>query len=135
MAYKAKQTVKVAVLRQLKTAIKNRQIELGRPVEDGEALDIVAKQAKQRKESLDQFRAAGRDDLADNEAAELVELEAYLPSQLGPEELERAIDAAIAEVGAAGMQDMGRVMQALLDANKGRVDGKAASALVRSRLA
>ncbi|MGE4298597.1 MAG: GatB/YqeY domain-containing protein [Desulfovibrionaceae bacterium] len=133
-AYKAKDQVKVGVLRMLKTAAKNKQVELMRPLDDGDAMDMLAKQAKQRQESIDQFRAAGRDDLADKEAAELVVILAYLPQPLSSQELEAAVDAAIAEQGAKGMQDMGKVMQAIMAAHKGRVDGKALSALVRARL-
>lgn len=134
-AYKAKATVKVAVLRHLKTAIKTRMAEgRGSEITDDDVLDLIARQVKQRKDSFDQYTKAGRDDLARVEAEELAELEGYLPTPLGDDELAAAIDRAVAEVGATGMQDMGRVMQALLNAHKGQVDGKKASALVRSRL-
>ncbi|MCM0754311.1 GatB/YqeY domain-containing protein [Desulfovibrio aminophilus] len=133
-AYKAKESVKVAVLRMLKTAIKTRQVELCRPLEDDEILDVIAKQVKQRRESIEQFNAGGRPDLAEKEAAELDELSGYLPKALSDEELAQAVDAAIAALGASGLKDMGRVMQAVMDAHKGQVDGKKASALVRGRL-
>jgi hypothetical protein len=134
-AYKAKATVKVAVLRHLKTAIKTRMAE-GRDkgVTDDDVLDLIAKQVKQRKDSFEQYTKAGRDDLAKVEAEELAELEQYLPRPLGDEELAAAIDKAVADLGATGVQDMGKVMQAVLNAHKGQVDGKKASALVRSRL-
>jgi len=134
-AYKAKATVKVAVLRHLKTAIKTRMAEgRGTELTDDDILDLIARQVKQRKDSFDQYTRAGRDDLARVEADELAELEAYLPTPLGDHELAAAIDRVVADVGATGIQDMGRVMQALLAAHKGQVDGKKASALVRSRL-
>ncbi|MES9995240.1 GatB/YqeY domain-containing protein [Desulfovibrio aminophilus] len=133
-AYKAKESVKVAVLRMLKTAIKNRQVELCRLLEDGEILDVIAKQVKQRRESIEQFNAGHRPDLAEKEAAELEQLVDYLPTALSDEELAAAVDTAIAALGASGLKDMGRVMQAVMEAHKGQVDGKKASALVRGRL-
>jgi uncharacterized protein YqeY len=133
-AYKAKETVRVAVLRMLKTAIKNRQVELCRPLSDGEILDVIAKQVKQRRESIDQFTSGNRPDLAEKEARELEELTAYMPKALTEEELAAAIDAVVQDLGAASLKDMGRVMQAVLEAHKGQVDGKKASELVRARL-
>lgn len=134
-AYKAKATVKVAVLRHLKTAIKTRMAEgRDKDVTDDDVLDLIAKQVKQRRDSFEQYTKAGRDDLAKVEAEELAELERYLPKPLGDEELAAAIDKAVADLGATGVQDMGKVMQAVLAAHKGQVDGKKASAMVRSRL-
>lgn len=133
-AYKARATVKVAVLRHLKTAIKNRMVEEKGEISDETVLDLIAKQVKQRKESFDQFTKAGRDDLAQVEAQEILELEPYLPKQLSDDELEAAVDKAIADIGASGLQDMGKVMQAVLNAHKGQVDGKKSSVLVKSRL-
>lgn len=133
-AYKAKDAVRLGVLRMLKTAAKNLQVELMRPVTEAELLDVVLKQAKQRQDSIEQFTAASRTDLADKEQAELAVLREYLPTPLEGGELDAAIAAAIAETGAKGPQDMGRVMQAIMNAHKGRVDGKALSATVRARL-
>jgi len=134
-AYKAKNTVKVAVLRHLKTAIKNRMVEeITDSLSDDAVLDLVAKQVKQRKDAFDQYTKAGRDDLAKVEAEEMAELEKYLPKQLTDDELSAAIDAIIAETGASGIKDMGRVMGAVLSAHKGQVDGKKASDLVKSKL-
>ena len=135
VAYKAKATVKVAVLRHLKTAIKNRMVEEKvDTLSDDVVLDLIAKQVKQRKDAFDQYSKAGRDDLAKIEADEMAELETYLPNQLSDAELEAAVDAAIAETGASSMADMGKVMQAVLGAHKGQVDGKKASGLVKSKL-
>lgn len=134
-AYKAKLEVEVLVLRALKTAAKNQQVELQRELSDDEVLDIVGKQLKQRKESIDQFQKAGRDELAAKEQAELEILQRYMPEPLSEEELEALVDTTIADLGAEGMQDMGKVMGAITSAYKGRVDGKALSGLVRSKLA
>ena len=133
-AYKAKDEVKVAVLRMLKTAIKNKSVELGHEPDDDGVLELIAKQVKQRKESIDQFTKAGRKDLSDREELELAALSAYMPAELTDAELADAIDALIASTGAAAMADMGKVMGALSAHYKGRFDGKKASGLVRSKL-
>lgn len=133
-AYKAKETVKLNVLRHVKTAAKNAQVQLMRPLEEAELLDVLMKQVKQRQDSIEQFTAAGRTDLAENERAELDVLSAYMPKALSDEETLAAIDAAIAETGAASPQEMGKVMNAVLGRYKGQVDGKKLSSLVRERL-
>ena len=133
-AYKAKDALRLGVLRLLKTAAKNLQVELRRPVEDGELLDLVMKQAKQRMDSIEQFRSAGREDLASKEEAELGVIREYMPQPLSAEELATAIDAAVVASGATSMQDMGKVMASIMADYKGRVDGKALSAAVRARL-
>ncbi|NCD24561.1 MAG: GatB/YqeY domain-containing protein [Deltaproteobacteria bacterium] len=133
-AFKAKKTDEVAVLRMLKAAVKNKQVELLRELADNEILDVISKQAKQRQESIEQFRAAGRVDLAEIEERELSILQAYLPAALSADEIVAAIDTAIQTLGASGMKDMGKVMNAILGAHAGRVDGKELSALVRAKL-
>lgn len=133
-AYKAKDSLKLNVLRLLKTALKNFQVEHLRAPTDDDVLDVIARQCKQRQDSIEQYRAVGRDELADKEAAEMEVLCAYLPPRLGEEELAAAITAAIAQVQAASPKDMGRVMQALLAAHKGQVDGKVASEAVKAAL-
>ncbi|WP_243359394.1 GatB/YqeY domain-containing protein [Fundidesulfovibrio terrae] len=134
VAYKAKEEVRVAVLRMLKTAAKNRQVELLRPLADEEVLEVIARQVKQRQESIEQFRLAGRGEMADREAAEMAVLKGYLPTQLSPEETAAAVDAAIAETGASSAKEMGKVMQAVMAKHKGRIDGKVVNELVRQRL-
>lgn len=135
-AYKAKATVKVAVLRHLKTAIKNRMVELKSDSLDDDAVqELIGRQVKQRKDAFDQYTKAGRDDLAKTEAEELVELEEYMPKQLSDEELSDAIDGAIDKVGASSMADMGKVMGIVLGTYKGQVDGKKASDMVKTKLA
>ena len=133
-AYKAKEEVRVAVLRMLKTAIKNRQVELLRPLTDEEILEVIGRQVKQRLESIEQFRQGGREAMAEREEAELAVLKAYMPTQLTPEETAAAVDAAIAETGASGPREMGKVMQAVMVRFKGRIDGKAVSELAKARL-
>jgi uncharacterized protein YqeY len=133
-AFKAKRTDEVAVLRMLKAAVKNKQVELRRELADNEILDVVAKQVKQRQESIDQFRAAGRVDLAEIEERELLILRTYLPTALSLAELEEAVMTTIQALGASDMKDMGRVMNAILGEYAGRIDGKELSALVRARL-
>jgi uncharacterized protein YqeY len=133
-AFKAKKTDEVAVLRMLKAAVKNKQVDLRRELTDSEILDVVAKQVKQRQESIDQFRAAGRIDLAEIEEREHLILRAYLPTALSPQELEEAVAMTIQTLAASGMKDMGKVMNAILGEHAGRVDGKELSALVRAKL-
>lgn len=136
-AYKAKDSVRLTVLRLLKTAVKNKLVDLCRPsgtLDDGEMMDLIIKEGKQRQDSIEQYTAAGRSDLADKEAAELVVLQSYLPKPLTEEELTAVIDAAIAETGAASPRDMGKVISAVMAAHKGRVDGKVLSAAVKARL-
>lgn len=133
-AYKAKEQVRLDVLRLLKTAAKNLQVELRRPLTDDELLAVIQKQAKQRQDSIEQFGAANRQDLVDKEEAELVILKSYLPTPLTHEELAAAIDSALAATGASGMSDMGKVMAAVMESCKGRVDGKVLSQAVRARL-
>ena len=134
IAYKAKEQVKVSVLRMLKTAAKNKQVELGRPLEDPDVLDVIARQAKQRQESVEQFRSAGREDLAAKESAELEILRTYMPSPLTSAETADIVKRTVADLGASSPQDMGRVMQAVMAEYKGRVDGKELSAMVRAQL-
>ncbi len=133
-AFKAKKTDEVAVLRMLKAAVKNKQVDLRRELTDNEILDVLGKQVKQRLESIDQFRAAGRIDLAEIEEREHLILRTYLPTALSSTELEEAVALTIQTLGASGMKDMGKVMNAILGEHAGRVDGKELSALVRAKL-
>lgn len=134
VAYKAKDSLRLGVLRLLKTAAKNLQVEQMRPVTEEELQALIQKQAKQRQDSIDQFTTANRVDLADKEAAELAILKEYLPEQLTAEELDAAVDAAIQATGAVGMAGMGKVIQVVMAEYKGRVDGKLVSAAVKARL-
>lgn len=134
-AMRARDELVVSVLRMLKAAAKMRQVELRRPLTDDELLDVLGKQAKQRRESIDQFAKANRADLVVKEERELGVLLAYLPAPLTDAALGDAVVAAVAELDARGMKDMGRVVQAVLAAHKGRVDGKRVSDAVKARLA
>lgn len=133
-AMRGRDEVVVSVLRMLKAAAKMRQVELRRPLTDDELLDVLAKQGKQRRESIEQFAKAGRADLVEKEERELVVLSAYLPAPLTDAELGDAVAAAVAELDARSMKDMGRVVQAVLAAHKGRADGKRVSEAVKARL-
>ncbi len=134
-AMKARDTTRLAALRMLKTAIVNRGVEKGRDLDDAEVLQVVAQLVKQRRDSIDQFRAAGRTDLVDREAAELAVLEAFQPPAASPADIQAAVEAAVAETGAASPKDMGKVMKAVLANLAGRsVDGRAVSDAVKARL-
>ena len=136
-AYKAKDTLRLGVLRLLKTSVKNKLVELKRPggsLSDAEMLDVIIKEGKQRQDSIEQFKAAHRPDLADKESAELSILQDYLPKALSAEELDAVIAATISELKATSPRDMGRVIAAIMAAHKGQVDGKALSEAVKARL-
>lgn len=134
-AMKAGDKLRVATLRLIANDLKNRQIELGRPLEEADVLDVLSRARKQRRESEEQYRSGRRPDLADREASEAAIIQEYLPEPVDPARLDRMIDAAIAETGAAGPADMGKVMGRLMPQVKGRVDGADLSRRVRERLA
>jgi uncharacterized protein YqeY len=134
-AMKAQEALKLSVLRMMKAALKNKQIELGRPLEDSEALAVLRTLVKQRHESVEQFRKGGREDLATKEEAEIKIVEKYLPAAVPDAEVDAAVAAAITETGAAGPKDMGKVMKAVMAKFAGRsVDGKRVSEKVRAKL-
>ena len=125
---------RLGALRMLGAALKNGEIEAGRPLEEQEEQTILRRQLKQREESAEAFRNAGREDQAAAEAAEADVVRVYLPQPLSPEEMEKVVDAAIQETGATGMRDMGRVMGRATQLSEGRAEGRELSALVRERL-
>jgi hypothetical protein len=125
---------KLSTLRMLSAALKNKQIEKRRPLTEDEVLETVRSLMKQRKDSIEQFTKGGRQDLADKEQAEVVVLEAYLPAQMSREELEAMVKTAVAESGAQGAKDMGKVMKVLVPMLAGRADGKLVSELVKNTL-
>ncbi len=134
-AYKAKDAVRLSVLRLLKTSMKNLLVErMQKPLEESDILDLVARQCKQRQDSIAQYTAAKRLDLAAREKEELGILREYMPEQITGEALAELVKTLIAETGAAGPRDMGKVMQALTAKYKGQYDGKEASALVKDLL-
>ncbi len=137
-AMKAREADRLSVLRMLKAAIKNAAIEKGGQagvLDDTEATAVVRKQVKQRQDSIAAFEKGNRPELAAKEQAEITTLEKYLPQALGPGELARLVDEAIAEVGATGKAQMGAVMKALGPKVAGRADGKTLSQAVQQRLA
>jgi uncharacterized protein YqeY len=119
----------------LKTALLNREIERGHPLDDNEQRQVVSSLVKQRRDSIEQFAKGGRQDLVDKETAEIAVLEGYLPPAVGAGDLDRIVDGAIASTGASSAKDMGRVMKAVMAALAGQtVDGKAVNELVRRKL-
>jgi uncharacterized protein YqeY len=135
-AMKQKDQAALAPLRMLKSAIMNREVEKGRALDDAESLQVVNALVKQRRDSVEQFRAGGRPELADREQAEIVFLEKFLPPSADPAAIAAAIDAAVTETGAAGPKDMGKVMKAVQAKLSGQtVDGRALSEAVKRRLA
>ncbi len=132
---KSQQTLRVAALRLLKTALMNKEVELKRALTAADEVQVVVSLVKQRRESIEQFEKGGRQELADREQAEIVVLEEYLPAAVPEHEIARAMSEVIAETGATTPKDMGRVMKALTARFAGRpIDGKALSDLVRRSL-
>jgi hypothetical protein len=134
VALKAGAKEKVSTLRMLSAALKNKQIDKRRALTEEEVLETVRTLIKQRKDSIEQFGKGGRQDLVDKEAAEVLVLETYLPAQLSREELETMVRDAVAQTGAQGARDMGKVMKALVPVVGGRADGKLISELVKNAL-
>jgi uncharacterized protein YqeY len=135
-AMRAKDVARLSTLRMAKAALMNREVERGRGLDDAESLQVMASLIKQRRDSVEQFRKGGREDLAVKEEAEIVVLETYLPPPVGEAEIAAAVEAAITETGATSARDMGRVMKAVMARFSGAaLDGKVVSDLVRKRLA
>ncbi|HYA86202.1 MAG TPA: GatB/YqeY domain-containing protein [Nitrospirota bacterium] len=125
---------KVSTLRMLNAALKNKQIDKRRPLTEEEVIETVRTLIKQRRDSVEQFTKGGRQDLVNKETAEIAVLEAYLPKQLTQEELEHMVRDAIAQSGAQGAKDLGKVMKTLIPIVGGRADGKLVSELVKNAL-
>jgi uncharacterized protein YqeY len=135
-AMKQKDQASLGPLRMLKAALMNKEVEKGRALDDAESLQVVQALVKQRRDSIEQFAAGGRQDLVDKETAEMRFLEQFLPPAAGPEAIAAAIEAAVAETGAAGPKDMGKVMKAAMARLAGAsVDGRQVSEAVKKRLA
>ena len=133
-AMKQRDRTRVAALRMLGAALKNAEIEAGRPLTEQEEQTILRRQLKQREESAEAFRKAGREEQAASESAEAEIVRIYLPAPLSQTELEEIVDRAIDQTGAEGMRDMGAVMALAMDLSEGRAEGRALSALARDRL-
>lgn len=134
-AMKAREELRLSVLRMMKSALKLKQVELTRPLDDSEALATLRTLVKQRHESAEQFRKGSREDLASKEEAEIKIVEEYLPVAAGDEEIAAAVSAAIAETGAAGAKDLGKVMKSAMARLAGKnVDGKKVNEKARALL-
>lgn len=134
-AMKNRDQLKLEAIRFLQAAVKNREIELRpNPITVEDVLGVVRRLVKQRKESIEQFQAAGRKDLVDKESAELKILEGYLPAQMGREQIEKIVAETIAEVKASSIKDMGTVMKAVAAKTAGSADNKTISEVIKSKL-
>jgi uncharacterized protein YqeY len=134
-ALRARETARLSALRLLLAAIKQREVDERKTLEDAEVVAVIEKMLKQRRDSIQQFEAAGRQDLADTEKFEVSVLESYMPQALSDAEVEAAVAKAIADSGATGPQDMGKVMALLKPALAGRADMGKVSARVKASLA
>jgi uncharacterized protein YqeY len=133
-AMRAKDSEKLATIRLINAAIKQREVDERIELGDDQVLSVIEKMIKQRKDSITQFEAGGRQDLADKEKSEITVLAAYMPAQMSEAELQAEVAAAVTQAGASGPQDMGKVMAVLKPKLAGRADMTAVSALVKAAL-
>ena len=134
-AMKAREAARLAALRMAKAALMNQEVQKGRGLDEAESLQVMTSLIKQRRDSIEQFRKGGRDDLADKESAEITTLETYLPPAMDSAGLEKLVNDVVVELGAAGPKDLGRVMKAVMPRLAGQaVDGKAVTEMVKRRL-
>jgi uncharacterized protein YqeY len=134
-AMKAKDAARTSTLRMVKAAVQNREIEKGGELTEEEMAKSLQSLVKQRRDSVEQYEKAGRAELAEKERAEIAVIEEYLPRAASPEEIERAVEQAVAETGASSMKEMGAVMKAAQARLAGRnADGRAVSEIVKARL-
>jgi len=134
-AMKLRDEVKTTTLRLLKSAMKNYQIELGHDLTMQEALAVLQKEAKKHQDSISQYQNANREDLANEEQAELEVIKQYLPEQMSREDLEKVVDAVISETGASTAADMGKVIGAVRQKTEGKADGAMIAEIAKSKLA
>ncbi|MGL4880850.1 MAG: GatB/YqeY domain-containing protein [Waterburya sp.] len=138
-AMKAKDKIRLQTVRSIKKAILEKEVEVRPQGQDSlteeQEIELLSQQAKQRRDSIEQFKNASRDDLADKESQELAIIETYLPEQVSDSELEVIIDEIIANSGASSVKDLGKVMGPAMKQLKGKADGKKIQALVKSKLA
>ena len=135
LAMKARDQLRMDVIRMIKAAVLNKEVEMKKDLDDAEMSRIMTTMIKQRKESVEQFEKGQRAELAAKERQEISIIEAYLPKAISPDELDRTVDAVIREAGATSAKDMGAVMKAVMARLAGQpVDGKHVSDLVRSKL-
>ena len=131
---KKKDSLKLNTVRSIINAIKNKEIDLRRELEEDEIYEILNTLAKQRRESIEQYGKGGREDLVEKETKELEIIKEYLPEQLSEEEIEKIVKETIKEVNATSMKDMGKVMKAIMPKVKGRADGKKVNEMVKKIL-
>lgn len=134
-AMKARQTERLGTIRQLRSAIKNKEIDVRCELDDAGVINVISTLVKQRREAAQMYSDNGRPELAAKEEAELDVLQGYLPAQLGEEELRAIVAEAVREVGAASLKDLGKVMPLVMARTKGAADGKFVNQLVREQLA
>lgn len=134
LAMKSQAKFKLSVIRMVRASIKNIEIDLRKPLDDQEVLEVLSREIKQRRDSLQEFEKAGREDLAETVKAEIEILIEYLPQQLTEEEVKSIVQQTIQEVGASSKADMGKVMGALMPKVKGRADGKIVNQAVQQLL-
>ena len=134
LAMKSQDKFKLSVLRMVRAAIKNQEIERKRALDDSEVIDVLSREIKQRMDSLQDFEKAGRTDLAEQATAEIEIISAYLPKPLTDEEVTALVQQTIQETGASSKADMGKVMAALMPKVKGRADGKLVNRIVSQHL-
>lgn len=133
-AMRSQDKLRLSTIRMLLSAVKYKEIDLGKKLTDEEVIETVTSSVKQRRDSIEQFSNAGRTDLVEKEEAELKILQGFLPEQLSVEEVVAEIDRTVTEAGASGMKDLGKVMKLLMPKIAGRADGKMVSDKVRERL-
>jgi uncharacterized protein len=134
-AMRNKEPLRLSVLRMMKSAVKNKEIEKMKPLEEAECIAVLNTLVKQRKDSVEQFRNGGREELAQKEEAEIKIIEEYLPAAASDDEILSMITAAIQETGATSIKDMGKVMKATMSRLSGKtVDGSRVSQLVKEKL-
>lgn len=133
-AMKNKEDVRKSVITLIRAAVKQREVDERVELNEEQVQDIIAKQLKQRRDSLEEFKKAGREDLIEQTQKEIEIITTYLPAQLSIEEIETLVDEAIAETGATSVKDMGKIMSVLNPKTKGRADGKVVNEVVRKKL-
>jgi uncharacterized protein len=134
-AMRSKDQLRLSVLRMMKTAVKNKEVEKMKPLEEAEVIAVLNTLVKQRKDSVEQFRKGSREELAQKEEAEIKIIEEYLPAAASDDEIRRAVEEAVQETGAASMKDMGKVMKATMGRLAGKtVDGSRVSQFVKEKL-
>jgi uncharacterized protein YqeY len=133
-AMKARESVRLGTIRMMLADLKNQTLAKGGEIDEAGELALLSKHAKQRREAKDAFEKGGRQDLADNEAAELIIIEGYLPAQLSPAEVEAIVAEIVTETGASSMRDMGKVMGKLMPKVKGRFPGSEVKRYVEAAL-